>query len=292
MTRLMLTMGLLVVWMWPLAGQSPLVLDIVRQRYASADYDGALAVLAATAPAPRDAVEADRLRAFSLLALGQVSDADAVIARIVTAEPRWLPGDDHSPRVRAAFRTVRDRVLPAAARRLYDEGRAAFERRAFGDAALRLGEALPIMEALALDGRAEMEDLRILTNGFLTLSREMAPKAEPEPARLTAGVKGPVQAAELVAAVESAVTEAVPLRQDLPPWRLGLGGPDSVFRGAIAVSIDEDGRVVDAQIAVPVHPGYDSELLRAAMNWRYEPARRGGQTVRTRRRVEVELRSR
>lgn len=292
MTRSMLTMGLLVVWVWPLAGQSPLVLDLVRQRYASADYDGALAVLAATAPAPRDAVEADRLRAFSLLALGQVSDADAVIARIVTAEPRWLPGDDHSPRVRAAFRAVRDRVLPIEARRRYDQGRAAFERRAFADAADRLGEALPIMEALALDGRAEMEDLRILTNGFLALSREMTPKAEPVPARLTVGVRGPVHAAELVAPIESAVTEAVPLRQDLPPWRLGLGGPGAVFRGAIAVSIDEDGQVVDAQIAVPVHPGYDPELIRAARNWRYEPARRGGQAVRTRRRVEVELRSR
>lgn len=275
-----------------LAAQGPLALDLVRQQYASADYDGVLAVLATTPTAPRDVVEADRLRAFSLLALGQVSDADVVIARLVLAEPRWLPGDDHSPRVRAAFRTVRERVLPVEARRLYDEGRAAYERRSYADAARRLGEALPLIEALALDGRAEMEDLRILANGFLTLSRERMPAAAPTPARLVEGVRRLAPAAELATPVETAATEAVPIRQDLPPWRLGLGGPGAVFRGAIAVSIDEDGRVVDAQIAVPVHPGYDPELVRAAMNWRYEPARRGGQAVRTRRRVEVELRSR
>ncbi|MCC7125549.1 MAG: energy transducer TonB [Acidobacteria bacterium] len=282
-------------------------LEAARLRYAAADYDGTIAALPST---DASGVEANRLRALSLLALGRVAEAEVAIERLVLAAPGWVPGDDLSPRVRVVVRGVRDRVLPDTARQAYDEGRRAYERHAYAGAIAHLERAITIAEALALEGQPGMEDLRILADGFLTLSRSLLPppvvtppvlasSSSPIVVPLAALVNAPAEAAEseVTAAVVSAADasptfEARVIRQDLPPWRLGLGGPGAVFRGVIDVQIDAEGRVVASEMVVPVHPGYDPELMRAARDWRYEPARREGVPVPTRRRVEVALRSR
>ncbi len=288
-------------------------LELARLRYAAADYDGTIAAL----PSSDGDVEANRLRALSLLALGRVAEAEVAIERLVLAEPRWVPGDELSPRVRVVVHGVRDRVLPDTARQAYDEGRRAYERRAYGGAIAHLERAIAIAEALAIEGRPGMEDLRILADGFLTLSRSLLPPpvvvapvlaassvpivvplaASPPTTAAVPDDEAPGGAVRAAASTDtlagaSPTFEARVIRQDLPPWRLGLGGPGAVFRGVIDVHIDATGRVVDAEMLVPVHPGYDPELMRAARDWRYEPARRDGVPVPTRRRVEVALQSR
>jgi hypothetical protein len=214
------------------------------------------------------------------------------MARLGTAYPSYTPGDDHSPRVRLAFRTVRDRVLPARARALYEEGRRAYGHGRFQDAQLALADAMPVIDALVEEGRAGMADLRVLAAGFLALARERMPVA-PTPAPLLAGGPADVEArlSPLVAA-DHVSTPPVPIDQALPPWPFGLAGVRTTFKGAIDVRIDERGLVASASMAAPVHPLYDRELLLAAQQWRYEPARRGGRAVASLKRVEVVIQPR
>jgi hypothetical protein len=87
--------------------------------------------------------------------------------------------------------------------------------------------------------------------------------------------------------------EPIIVRQTLPPWTFSVGGNfDAVLRGAIEVEIDERGNVVGAAITQPVHPLYDSVLLKASRDWKYQPAQRGGQPAKSRKRIEVVLRTR
>ena len=277
------------------AGAQP-ALEPARTLYAAADYEGALAALAeARVPPGNDmSLAADRLTAFCLMALDRGEEADAVIARIVTTRPDYDPGDEVSPRLRIAFRAVRDRLVPALARRLYDEGRAAFDRGAYVAAVERFTRALPAIEALAMDGQREMEDLRVLTSGFLSLARDrVPPPATPRlasrawPVEAVTPAPGPANAD-----LDAQTTPPIAIEQDLPSWVPDQYGVGAGMNSAIDVRIDETGRVVDVTLVSSAHPRYDFELMRAARSWRYEPARRAGLPVASQKRVEVVRRAR
>ena len=141
--------------------------------YRDADYVSALEL--ATAHAGGDSIEADRIGALCLLALGRADEAEILIERVVVARPNYEPAAEESPRVRSTFRAVRMRVLPAKARQGYEQGRAAFEYRRFAEAAATFQQTLPLLEILALEGRRDMEDLRLLASDFLSLSRLLTP---------------------------------------------------------------------------------------------------------------------
>ncbi len=89
-----------------------------RDLYASARYDEALAVLNGL---PMGGESTDRksiqqYRSLCLLALGRGSEAESAIAAVVTVDPLFVPAEsDASPRVRAAFSEVRQRLLPEIA---------------------------------------------------------------------------------------------------------------------------------------------------------------------------------
>lgn len=288
-------------------------IEDIRALYAQADYEGALAALDQVRFGTVEsdmALAADRLRAFCLLALDRTDAADRVITRIVTAHPAYEPGSEVSPRIRTAFRTLRDRLVPAMARRLYDEGRIAFERGDYAGAVAGFERAVPVLEMLAFEGRPGMEDLRILANGFLVLSRERVPPPVPPappalesrawdvaPSVVWASAAAPAAAAAAGAAgtagldLHAPPTQPEIVNQDLPPWTLGLGIANGLS-GSVEVRIDERGRVTHAEVVNSVHPSYDQELLRAARDWRYHPATRAGQPVTSHKRVEVVIRSR
>jgi tetratricopeptide (TPR) repeat protein len=169
------------VWVFGLAGAQGVRaqdgLSVAHHYYGAAQYERALEVLAAAADAGADQADADRLRALCLLALGRTAEADDAIARAVAARPAAGPPSDASPRVRRAFHAVRDRVLPALAEERYDAARAAFDRRAFVEAASLFDQALPVLEVLALEGRRDMESRRVLATDFALLSRQLAAQA-------------------------------------------------------------------------------------------------------------------
>jgi hypothetical protein len=234
-------------------------LEPVRELYAAADYEGALAALdrLPTATAPHDAVARDRLRAMALIALGRATAADDVIERIVTAAPLDPLGEeDAAPRIRLAFNTVRRRVLPMVARTRYNQAKAAFDRGQMPEAADGFANALTIIEALPDDAPGR-DDLRTLAAGFLELARatrvrdaapsDPAPEqpsasadpagatddrpptpadagrdaVPPAPADATTDRAVPPPPAEATASsTDSAeITEAVAISQELPPWQ-------------------------------------------------------------------------
>jgi len=53
--------------------------------------------------------------------------------------------------------------------------------------------------------------------------------------------------------------------------------------------IDAHSDVVTAEVLQSSHPQYNSVLAKAALTWKYEPARRNGEPVKTHLRVDVLL---
>lgn len=269
------------------AVQAQDTLQSIQHLYSSADYEAALGALTRLGDAntPALAVEMEQVRALCLIALGREAEASAVVERIFTLEPAYRPGDEMPPRVRAVFDQAQRRVLPRVARERYAEGKAAYDRQAYADAVHSLEAALEVIGQLPEEDRLGLTDLRVLGDGFIELSRAAMAKAEaPPPPPAEPPAPEP-------AAPPPPPTEAVPLRQDMPPWKPlpGLGRLASGFNGIIEVDIDETGAVTSARIVDPSYPAYDVLLLEAARTWRYEPARRNGEPVKSSRRVGVVL---
>src|SRR3972149_4570267 len=162
-------------------------LAAARDLYASARYDEALAVLNGMRPedmAPeRKSIE--QYRSLCLLALGRGTEAEAAIAAVVTVDPLFQPSEsDASPRVRAAFSDVRQRLLPDLAATRYATAKAAFDRKEYAAAEQQFRALVTLVDEPQMAGR--LSDLRVLAAGFLDLSTAAAapppePKPEPQP---------------------------------------------------------------------------------------------------------------
>ena len=148
-------------------------LDPVRNLYASAEYEEALTAIGRLKSNADlgGVVEIDRYRALCLIALGRSAEADQAIETTVTLDPLYQPtAADASPRVRAAFAAVRRRVLPAVVRSLYASAKAAYDRKAFAEAADGLDKTVRVIDNLE-GSNPELVDLRMVASGFLDLSK-------------------------------------------------------------------------------------------------------------------------
>jgi TonB family protein len=266
-------------------------LATVRGLYASAEYEKALSALnGVTSDAHGSAaVEIGRYRVLCLIALGRASDANKAIESIVISNPFYEPGAaEVSPRVRAAFTAVRQRVLPGFARVLYADAKAAFDRKSYGEALLALDKTLKVIDNIDPAARAELADLRVVASGFLELAQAafappVAPVAPPPapPARTE-----PPPAAQPLPA-----TGLVVLKQDLPPMPVSIASQASTNnRGVVEIDINEAGNVTGARVLQSVHVLYDALLLNATRGWKYEPPRVDGKPTASRKRVEIVLR--
>jgi TonB family protein len=265
-----------------------------RDLYASAAYEEALSALArlktdAPAATSTSSTEIDHYRALCLMALGRTAEADKVFESIVSSDPTFQPSAaDVAPRVRAAFNAARGRVLPGVARSLYLDAKAAFDRKAYGEAAERLQKTVGIIDGFDGANAAGLGDLRTLAAGFLDLSRAALAAAAPPP---TSGVAPATTSSAPAAPVAMPDTNLVVLRQELPPPPFALlTSSGAEYRGLIEVEIDEAGRVTNARMLQSVHAFYDPLLLKASRDWRYEAPRTAGKPVASRKRVEVVLR--
>src|SRR5512132_1107649 len=152
-TRMLLTVSMVVSLAMPAYAQlrdgrdNPLT--AARDLYASARYDEALAMLNGL---PNDNAVADRksveqYRSLCLLALGRSTEAESAIAAVVTADPLFMPGEaDASPRVRAAFSDVRQRLLPQIAQTRYATAKAAFDRKDWKAAEAQFRDLIALLE--------------------------------------------------------------------------------------------------------------------------------------------------
>ena len=85
---------------------------------------------------------------------------------------------------------------------------------------------------------------------------------------------------------DEGVTAAVPIRQEVPrvPSQIAHQTRE---RGILDVTIDEQGRVIAAAIRLSLHPIYDSQILLAAREWRYQPATLDGRPVKFRKIIQI-----
>jgi len=269
-------------------------LTAARDLYASARYDEALAVLNGL---PSDAVASDRksieqYRSLCLLALGRGSEAESAIAAVVTADPMFMPGEaDASPRVRLAFSEVRQRLLPQIATTRYAAAKAAYDRKEYSSAETQFRNLLMILEDPQMGGR--LPDLRTLASGFVDLaSAAAAPPPEPKKAEAAPVVPpaptAPVlpREAKIWTAEDAAIVPPVVLRQDVPRVPSTISS-QARERGLLDIVIDEQGRVINLVLRLPIHPMYDPQLLAAAKEWRYKPAMVDGTPVKFRKMIQV-----
>jgi TonB family protein len=276
-----------------LAQDGPLA--AARDLYASARYDEALAVLNGLRPQesgnPTAMRSIEQYRSLCLLALGRGTEAEAAIAAVVASDPMYLPTEtEASPRVRSAFSEVRQRQLPEIARTRYASAKSAFDRRDFPTAEQQFRELLRLIDDPDMGGR--LADLRMLVAGFVDLASASAtpvPETKPEPKKEELPPP-PAPAApdplRVFTGDDDGVTLPTPIRQDVPrvPAQLASQTRD---RGVLDVTIDEQGRVIQAKLRVSLHPIYDSQLLASTREWRYQPATHNGRPVRFRKIIQI-----
>jgi tetratricopeptide (TPR) repeat protein len=281
---------------FPSAARAEDALETARRLYAAAAYEDALKTLERAQPGTPDtaatvAVEEQRL--LCLVALGRPADAEGAMTAIVQADPLYVPDASTAPpRVRAAFKDVRARLLPAIARAQYEQARQAFEGADYADASAGFARVLSIVERSEGAGADPvLRDVAVLAAGFKTLSDKAS---EPPPA--TPAAAPPVEAAaaapvppRVYAAAYPGLTAPTVVRQVVPQWPRSLGPPPN--RDAVlAIVINEKGLVESARMTRVVHRTYDQLLLNAVSTWAYVPAQLAGEPVKFRKVIKLSFR--
>src|SRR5262245_29632003 len=148
-----------------------------RELYTAANYEDALVVLNrldASNGQPSDRMVINQYRAFCLLALGRMSEAERAIEAVLTVDLLYHPATaDMSPRLRAAFAGVRQRILPAIVQQEYARAKAAFDRQDYAPAIAQFDRVLRALGSADLGAMGEnppLADLRTLASGFRDLS--------------------------------------------------------------------------------------------------------------------------
>lgn len=263
-----------------------------RALYASASYEEALTVLGAAPSSPEgDSAQVEQYRALCLLALGRVTEAEASLARLVMRQPLYAVGksEDVSPKFLALFRTVREKTLPAAARRIYAAGRQHYDDKDFPGAISAFKDLAALLADPATVAQApELADLKQLSDGFLRLAESEVAAAEKAAAAAAAAEQQ--RAPRVYTASDRDVVPPTPIAQALPEWRASASDMTrDRLRGVLELLIDDQGRVETASLREPISPNFDDRLLRAARDWRFVPAKRADQPVRYIRIVEIVL---
>jgi hypothetical protein len=263
--------------------------------YAAAAYDEALAVLDRIQQQGPDAVDPrilNQQRALCLLALGRDQEAELAIAAVVQAEPTFRPSEDAvSPRVRAAFRDVRARLLPGLVQSQYAEARRLYDAESWKEAAeaFRLALALAGDPDLDAAGAQAVADIRVLAGDFARLAEAAAtpppPEPEPEPEPV-APPPPPIDYDRVYDGTEAGVLPAVTVRQNVPRWEHTSVPPPSL-EGTLEVIVARDGTVERATLLRAISPLYDHRLLDATKHWRYRPAQFNGRAVRFRKVIRI-----
>ncbi|HOC18110.1 MAG TPA: hypothetical protein PKK95_07570 [Vicinamibacterales bacterium] len=287
----------------PLAGaQAGDTLASARSLYGSAAYEEALAVLdriKAHEPAA-DGRQLEQVRAMCLLALGRQGDAERAIEAVISANASFEPDPvTTSPRVQAAFREVRRKVLPGIIQQRYAAAKAAFDSKQYWSAIEQFDAVLTLIgapDASAGPQEAAMNDLRTLVLGFRDLARSAMPAAPAAPAVAQPAIAEalpppPPRARPFYGADDKDVIPPVVIDQRLPRW---TGPPPAMLastqrRGAIEVLIDEKGAVESAVLRARTATTYDKALEDQAMRWKYQPATLKGTPVKYRKMIQFTI---
>ena len=275
-----------------------------KELYASAAYDEALAVLdrLQTAAAPAgEMTSIAEYRVFCLLALDRRDEAKTNIEEILQDNPLYAPsGDLASPRIQSAIRDVRRQSLPRIVLQRYALAKLSFERKDPA-AAEQFESVLELLDDPDVKSVSALSDLRTIVSAFRDLTKAMQATQPPAAASVPpidgvpappTDAAAPATAAALVVYTSADADVAPPLArtQRIPPWIPERREAAQDFHGTLELLIDETGAVMSATMRASVHPMYNQQLLRAARDWKFTPARRQGRPVRYLKIVEIHLR--
>jgi hypothetical protein len=204
-----------------------------RDLYTTADYREALAMLTRLRPAaasPDEVRAIEQYRAFSLIALGQIAEAELVVEGIALIDPGWtLPAGEAPPRIATLFAQARERALPGVLRQRLAAARALYSEKSYDAAAEAFTGILLLLEdpALARAAGTDLQSMTALATGFRDLSlaageqtraaaaREAAPPATPIASATTPAdgaaplpVSPPVPATETAPAPDAAAPDS------------------------------------------------------------------------------------
>jgi hypothetical protein len=287
------------------AGQDPL--SAAKDLYASAAYEEALSALTRAAAAdsrtPTLDRQVDEYKTFCLFALGRTAEAESLAESLIRKEPLIeLDAAAASPRIEALFAKVRKRLLPTLIRNEYRYARTALDQKKLSDAQPHLLEASRMLAEAQKIGASDesLEDLRVLVDGFLELTRakmDVRPQAEPvattgsaapaAPAATPAGpatplkpdVPSPPAAARVYTIGDDGVVPPTIIRQDVPNVPPGMLPLLARRKGVFDVTVDENGVVQQVVVRESLNPVYDQIVVSASRRWRYRPASKGGVPV-------------
>jgi TonB family protein len=267
--------------------------------YSAAAYDDALTALNILRKADGDHQEiVEQYRAFCLMALGRTAEATSAIEAAVAASPFSQPLDaDVSPRLRSAFREVRQRVLPGIIERQYADARVAFDRK---------DKTAPerFKQVIALIGDADLQSvanqpplsvMRGMAKDFLVLSTPQAPVAppllprrEPPNANRPPAPPPPRDASRIYGPEDFTVVPPSVIRQSFA----AMAEVFALRPGTVEIVVDETGTVTAATTRAAVNSVYDRLALATAKTWRYRPAMLDGAAVKYRFAIQLQLQQR
>lgn len=212
------------------------------------------------------------------------------------------------------FNDIRQTMLPGIVQREYAAAKSAFDNQE-PEAAGQFDRVLKLLEDPQLTPSPSFTDLKTVAIGFRDLSRARIKKVEPPPAPVETPVTaqsapigntaapasiviGPAAPPAPTAAPPAVYREGDPdvvppvtVSQTVPQWVVPQGTRPGAWQpeAALELTIDESGNVANVTLRKSFHPSYDPMLLKAAENWKYQPARRAGVPVRYVKLVIVRL---
>ena len=253
-------------------------LQAVKDLYASAAYEEALTAVGKMDDETPN-LEAEQYRVFCLVALGRLDEADKAVESVLMARPEYKPdAAEASPRIQALFAKVRKRIGPGLVKQMYQQGRAAMDRKERDKAIAQFEGMLRIANDPDVRDEPQIAELKELGAGFLELTRATSAKPVPPPATETAAA---------TPSRPSVIAPPVVIRQQLPAWVPDPVNRATEFYGAVRVQISAEGKVTEAEMTKSVHPAYDQLVLRAARNWLYQPARKDGVPIPSEKTVQI-----
>ena len=301
-----------------------------KRLYVAGQYENALAALSRDVPSASS--DAEEYRVLCLLGLGRAADAEQIVERIVLRNPLATPDlEGRSPKFAATYVKVRKRILALVAPTMYGMARASFDAGNLAMASVQFKELVALLDKNESNGEP-LSDLRMLADGFSRLCHRrveaLKPVAPPAPQVVPARVSAaglPVEPEE-IPVVETLIVSVSPpegerlgageskpfspwrpqvfgptdvevkppvvVEQRMPVWVAPTGYANTTFRGTLEILVGESGQVTSVKSLERTHPLYDTMLLAAARQWRYEPAVKDGRPVPYRKTLAFTLQGR
>ena len=207
-----------------------------------------------------DSLEASIRRASALLSEGRNGEAAVIFDGIVMRNPLvQLDPARYTPETLAAFQTSKRLLLPAMARRYYQEARVAYDA---GDFAMTLTKG---DRALALLRDADIDPSDADLNGEVSNLMAMATSART------------LEEARIYTSADRDVTPPKPIGRQLSTASLSGRAPQT---GRLELVVGRSGEVETVKLETPVNGYHDRMIVSAAKAWHYRPATKKGRPVR------------